>query len=442
MKGPATDGFPQSCFTLRGAGLEPKNEENLGRQDPADIGASTALQRSDSPIAPDDASLAETYQEMVRLEEATQTTALERLEKFQLEKLKFQLKKIKFQQNELAQAAKTGDADTIKVLIKAGTDLNIPGPEGKTALHFAAWNDHASIIKIMIEQGANVDVNVKDLDGRAALHLAASRGHISVVQTLIDAKADLNIRASATSALTEHRGRTPLHWAADQGHDEVAALLIEHKADKSARSTTGRSPLQDALWRWYPSFAQLLIEHGADIHNKDDEDFTALHEASQKGMLPIVKLLVERGADVNAFTKWRPEHDKRKTGVPAMFLAYRAGYIDTVVYLVREARANPHLSNRCGDQLIHLASMDGQLQIVIALLDVGVNVNIKGEKGETSLMKACGRIEIWECLLQRGADQSLRSDSGFDYLELCRREAPERYEEAKRWVDEWNKRQR
>lgn len=426
MKGPATDGFPQSSFTLRGAGLEPKNEKNLVRRDPADIGDSTALQRSDSPIAPDDPSLAETYQEMVRFEEATQTTALERLEE-----LKFQLEKLKFQRNELAQAAKIGDADTIKLLIEAGTDLNIPSPEGKTALHFAAWNDHASIIKIMIEQGANVDVNVKDSDGRAAIHLAASRGHISVVQTLLDAKADLDIRAGTTSALIEHAGRTPLHWAADRGRDEVAALLIEHKADISARSATGRSPLQDALWQGHPSIAQLLIEHGADIHNKDDKDFTALHEASQSGMLPIVKLLVKRGADVNALTKW---------GVPAMFIAYQKGHIDTVVYLVREARANPRLCNRCGDQLIHIASTDGQLQTVIALLDVGVNVNVKGEKGETSLMKACGRIEIWECLLQRRADQSLRSNSGFDFLELCRRHAPENYEEAKRWVDEWNKR--
>ena len=434
MKGPATDGFPQSSFTLRGAGLEPKSEENLVRRDPADIGASTALQRSDSPIALDDASLAETYQEMVRLEEATQPTALERLEK------------LRYQRNELAQAAKIGDADTIELLIEAGTDLNILGPEGKSALHFAAWNDHASIIKIIIEQGANVDVNVKDSDGKAALHLAASQGHISVVQTLLDAKAVLDIRAGTTGtafARKFHAGRTPLHWAADQGHDEVAALLIEHKADKSARSATGRSPLQDALWQKHSSVAQLLIEHGADIHNKDDEDFTALHEASQSGMLPIVKLLVKRGADVNALTKWRPEHDGRRTPVSAMFLAYRAGQIDTVVYLVREARANPRLCNRCGDQLIHIASLYGQLQTVIALLDVGVNVNVKDlDKGETPLMKAGGRIEIWECLLQRGADQSLRSYSGFDFLELCRREAPGRYEEAKRWVDEWNKRQR
>ena len=263
-----------------------------------------------------------------------------------------------------------------------------------------------------------------------------------MVQTLLEAKAYIDIRADTASALTEHRGRTPLHWAADQGRDEVAALLIEYKADISARSTTGRSPLQDALWRNHPSFAQLLIEHGADVHNKDDEDMTALHEASQKGMLPIVKLMVERGADIDALTKWRPEIDGRRTGVPAMFYAYREEQIDTVVYLVREARANPRLSNRCGDQLIHLASMYGQLQIVIALLDVGVNVNVKGEKGETSLMKACGRIEIWECLLQRGADQSLRSDFGLEFLEHCRRYTPERYEGAKRWIDEWDKRQK
>ena len=287
----------------------------------------------------------------------------------------------------------------------------------------------------MIEQGANVDLNVKDSDGKAALHLAATEGRISVVQTLLDAKVDIDVRADTIGTDFErnyHGGRTPLHWAADHGHDEVVAFLIEQKADKSARSATGRSPLQDALWQKRPRVAQLLIEHGADIHNRDDDDFTALHEASQSGMLPIVKLLVKRGADVNALTKW---------GV-ATFLAYRKGHIDTVVYLFREARANPHLCNRCGNQLIHIASTDGQLQTLIALLDVGVNVNVKGEKGETSLMKACGRIEIWECLLQRGADQSLRSDSGFDFLELCRREAPERYEEAKRWVDERNKRQR
>lgn len=61
--------------------------------------------------------------------------------------------------------------------------------QGSTPLHTAALQGHETIVKLLLEKGA--DVNVKDRDGRTALHMASSQGHDVVTRLLLEKGIDV-----------------------------------------------------------------------------------------------------------------------------------------------------------------------------------------------------------------------------------------------------------
>ena len=61
----------------------------------------------------------------------------------------------------------------MRILIKAGANVNAVDNTGSTAMMKAAYNGHDSILKMMIESGASL--GPKNNDGRTALDLAIFR---------------------------------------------------------------------------------------------------------------------------------------------------------------------------------------------------------------------------------------------------------------------------
>jgi hypothetical protein len=78
---------------------------------------------------------------------------------------------------------------TSLALVKAGADINIKdSPHGNTLLYLAARRGNAKIVKMLIEQSADVDVT--NPHGMTPLHLAAWHGHPETVKLLIRAGAN------------------------------------------------------------------------------------------------------------------------------------------------------------------------------------------------------------------------------------------------------------
>ena len=74
-----------------------------------------------------------------------------------------------------------GKLDEVRAALARGGDVNNKDSYGTTALMYAVWNSHNSIVKLLLEQPA-VKVNEKDnLDGRTALYSILGQNHLSYV---------------------------------------------------------------------------------------------------------------------------------------------------------------------------------------------------------------------------------------------------------------------
>ena len=115
------------------------------------------------------------------------------------------------------------------------------------------------------------------------LHIAAGRGHISVVKLLLDAGADPKATANG--------GDTPLHLAAKEGYPEAVKLLLDHKADINATNEEGRTPLH------YAALATSIS--GANEMFVDSSWRTLTAEAEQMRREAVIKRLLANHADLN-----------------------------------------------------------------------------------------------------------------------------------------------
>lgn len=87
--------------------------------------------------------------------------------------------------DQLWEAARTGDAKSARELIAKGADVNAKFRYGQTPIFKAAERGNTEVVKVLLEKGA--DVNVRDTFYQATpLTWAVDKGHIEVVRALLD----------------------------------------------------------------------------------------------------------------------------------------------------------------------------------------------------------------------------------------------------------------
>jgi Ankyrin repeats (3 copies) len=103
-------------------------------------------------------------------------------------------------------AAKRGDNNAIKKLIKQSINVNISFGNGQTALHWATREKKINVIKTLVENDS-LDIDRQAEDGTTALHLAVSHENLHgfVEEDIMDEL----LAAGASPSIRDRRGRTP-----------------------------------------------------------------------------------------------------------------------------------------------------------------------------------------------------------------------------------------
>ncbi|KAI9765188.1 MAG: hypothetical protein M1840_007781 [Geoglossum simile] len=170
----------------------------------------------------------------------------------------------------LTGATKHRHGEVVSLLLEKGAHPTMGSRDGTTPLHAASSKGYTELVKLLLEKRA--DPNAKennwdstplheaalsrgadpDKSGDTPLHCAAYAGHDSVVRILVEQGADKEARGNG--------GATPLYEAASRGHVNVVRYLLETGADLRAKTEEGRTVVEGAEKGGWMNVVRLLEE--------------------------------------------------------------------------------------------------------------------------------------------------------------------------------------
>ena len=176
-------------------------------------------------------------------------------------------------------ASKNGEIDEVTWFLSVGISIDCTDPYGRTSLYYACSAGHFEIVKLLLEQ--NADVGVSDFKlGYSPLHLACRRGFINIADILVKYGANIDAR--------DHHGDTSLC----RSEYKIAELLLNHGADINIKDNHDNTPLHYVSYWGQIDKLCLFLSHGADGTIRNHQNKTALDVARSRGRMEIVQELI------------------------------------------------------------------------------------------------------------------------------------------------------
>lgn len=188
--------------------------------------------------------------------------------------------------------------EIMKLLIKAGADVNATNKHGTTALMIVTWREVGTLAKetaLLVEHGANI--NLQNAMGYTAI-IFATKYAISLFP-LLKYKPALHLATA--------QGYTALHFYAASGNPLDFWRLLEQCDTKvmNARNFRGETALHRCfalldfgIGEWVK--AKMFVMKGGDAKIKDEKGFTALMLSVERPCLDIISHALVKASDVNA----------------------------------------------------------------------------------------------------------------------------------------------
>lgn len=369
----------------------------------------------------------------------------------------------------LALAAQNGNAAIVERLLKEGADPDTRSPEGETVLMTAARAGATQVARLLMVHGADLDAR-EGFQGQTALMWAAAENHAGMVGLLLEAGANPNLAGKifadhelkpldggTPKAPTSKGAMTALHFAAREGAIDAVRMLASQGADLDQVDPDGVNALLYATINGHTDTAKVLLEHGADPNIADTFGRTVLYAAIDlKNLetvaprpapktgdattpLELVALAIEKGAAVNAQIiaglpprSTQGNNDSTPVGATPLFRAAKSSDADAVRLLLA-AGADPNMPSRDGvSPLMAAAGQDwkidwslgteeGSIETIRTLLGAGVDINLRNNKGETALHGAADRAanSVIAFLVEQGARLDVKDLSNRTPLDVA-----------------------
>jgi ankyrin repeat protein len=247
-------------------------------------------------------------------------------------------------------AARSGDVESVRLLLAAGADVNDALPNGMSALVLAAHSGNGPAARLLLEKGA--DPNAAEI-GYTALHAAALRSDPDLAKDLLAHGANPNALITKGTPLRRNNedfnlpatlvGATPYWLAAKFLEPNIVRALAAAGADSAMPLPDGTTPLMAA---------------------------TGMKEGNGRG---------------------NPDSDRRGLSLlDGGRLPDEARVVETVSAMLVQ-RVDLDAVNRNGDTALHGAAVMGYDRVVQLLAEKGAKLNIKNNRGTTPLGTLSGR---------------------------------------------------
>ena len=154
-------------------------------------------------------------------------------------------------------AARDGDTEVVKLLLKYGAYIDALGPNKETPLFAAAKNGNVDTVELLLNKGANP--SICHVGGWDPLFVAAYNGHTNIVQILQTYGANLD----SIAYLDYSMQCSALFAAVKNRHVHTASYLIQKGAKINAPCPKGKTLLLEAANNGLYTIVDLLLKAGA-----------------------------------------------------------------------------------------------------------------------------------------------------------------------------------
>ncbi|XP_066992541.2 ankyrin repeat, PH and SEC7 domain containing protein secG isoform X2 [Anabrus simplex] len=229
-------------------------------------------------------------------------------------------------------AVSRGHEDVVALLIKHGAKVNIEEIHGYTPLCEAVWQKLVPLVQLLLDAGAKITqshyllhyavmhrhiemarlliqagsiVNLRDDNGDTPLIVAARTGVCELAKLLLENGASVNYPNSLTGSVPLHEATEYIRQSQYGTFELMFNMFRSYGALLNVRTCTGGdTPLFRAILLERDKAAALLIRHGTDVNMCDVESCVVdnLTLARKRKNFPLVRMIVYAGFDLQNYT--------------------------------------------------------------------------------------------------------------------------------------------
>ena len=312
-------------------------------------------------------------------------------------------------------AAKNNSIEIMKLLINHGAYINGANNQGETPLYIAVVNNALEATKLLIEKRANLNIETENsflTPLMVAINSENEERSKELIKLLIENGADVNYNISDEYLDYGIDSRfSPLCYA---NNVETIELLIKNGADVNSHLENGITVLMNSnsLVK-----EKILTEKGANINAIDNEKNSVLMSILTKNkwneeLLDMSKFLIDKGVDFKL---------SNNEGNDALMIASEIG-LKELVKLLLEKGVDVKRKNNNGKTSLMFASASNSQETVQLLIEKGARINSVNNEGYNALMYAIetGNYEIVKFLLEKGADINSQTLEGVTPLKVAK----------------------
>lgn len=336
-----------------------------------------------------------------------------------------------FGRTPLYNATAEGQTEAVRILLEAGASVEARYSGDPPIITKAAWENQTEIIKLLLAHGATVYDKDK---GFHALKGAALSGSLEALELLLPptlacvqakeiVRAALNIAACGNATILNRLLPVVKRIYTVDGQRETLLEALCHSVS-TYRTATVPYEERDAMYRRRLECAQALVKAGADVNGwyssseiTHGEKLRPIHLAAQADVR-LLDFLLKEGADFESITENR--HNT---------ILHFAAKSEKPDCLIRILSINPDFKsvvNIDGDSALHVAATYHGPQKVRALIERGINPNIRNNDSRAPMDSAISSVTVTghsppgptvEALLEGGA--TIEKERGAECLHLA-----------------------
>jgi ankyrin repeat protein len=235
-------------------------------------------------------------------------------------------------------AARNGDVSVVKTLLDSGADSAESDVYASSALAIASLFDHEDLVHALLEPQSNRKINEHSLS--SSLVSAVYNGHQSVLKILLEHGANPDTMVDAIYSDFSN-------LLAEKNNQEITEILLNIGADglrvsSESAGFPGFYALEYAAIKGNASIIESLLNYGATLEAKGFRGMTALHWAITAGQEEAVKVLLRRGAS----------QSRTQEGKTPFDLAWDKGHRGIINLLLKhEKNTNPTAAGSTKDMI-------------------------------------------------------------------------------------------